>query len=353
MRKMIAVAAMAMLAVACGKPGDKAPNEAAGGQGGAAVNGAGATFPGPVYQSWAQAYQAESGVQVSYQPIGSGGGIKQIKAGTVDFGGTDKPLKADELAQAGLEQFPTVLGGVVPVVNAPGIAAAQLRLDGPLLGDIFLGKVKAWNDPRIAAMNPGVKLPNLPISVVHRADGSGTTFLFTSYLSGVSPAWKSGPGASDAIQWPTGIGGKGNDGVAAFVKQTPGSIGYVEYAFARQNGLAAVMLRNQAGRFVAPTAAAFGAAAAGATWDPAQGFYLLLLDQPGAGSWPITGATFILLRKDAQPAKRNAVQAFFGWAYAKGDGAASKLDYVPLPAPVKDMVRTSWTGGAAAPAGSR
>jgi phosphate transport system substrate-binding protein len=353
MKKLIAVVAMAMLACACGKADQKGAGQPAGVQGSAQINGAGATFPGPLYQAWAQAYQQETSTRVSYQPIGSGGGIKQIKAGTVDFGGTDKPQTAAELAAAKLDQFPTVLGGVVPVVNIPGVSANQLRLDGPLLGDIFLGKVKSWTDPRITAQNPGVKLPNLPISVVHRSDGSGTTFLFTTYLADVSAGWKAGPGASDAIEWPAGIGGKGNDGVAAFVKQTAGSIGYVEYAFAKQNGLAAVTMKNKAGAYVAPTAAAFAAAAEGAKWDPAQGFYVLLLNQPGQGAWPVTGATFILLRQDADPAKRDAVRKFFGWAYDKGDAAAGQLDYVPLPAAVKDMVRTSWSGAPAAPAASQ
>jgi phosphate transport system substrate-binding protein len=232
---------------------------------------------------------------------------------------------------------------VVPVVNLPGIAAGQVRLSGAMLADIFAGKLAKWNDPAIAAANPGVKLPALPISIVHRSDGSGTTFLFTTYLATVSPAWKTGPGASDAVQWPVGLGGKGNDGVSAFVRQTTGSIGYVEYAYAVQNKLAYVNLQNHDGQFVAPTAGAFAAAASGADWSKAPGFYLLLLDQPGAASWPITGATFVLLRKDADAAKRQQVLDFVTYAYDSGDAQADKLNYVPLPAAVKTLVKTSWT----------
>jgi len=268
---------------------------------GAQISGAGATFPAPLYQAWAEDYQKAKGVRISYQAIGSGGGIKQIEAATVDFGGSDKPLKTEDLDRNKLIQFPTVIGGVVPVVNLPGVTGGQIKLSGALLADIFAGKVTRWNDPQIAALSPGVKLPNLPISVVHRSDGSGTTFLFTSYLSAVNPGWKSGPGASDAVAWPTGLGGKGNDGVAAFVRQTAGSIGYVEYAYAVQNKLSYVNLQNHDGQFVSPTAAAFAAAAAGADWSKASGFYLLLLDQPGAQSWPITGATFLLLPRTRRP----------------------------------------------------
>jgi phosphate transport system substrate-binding protein len=244
-------------------------------------------------------------------------------------------------------QFPTVIGGVVPVVNLPGIAAGQMKLTGAVLADIYIGKVKSWNDPAIAALNPGVKLPKLPISVVHRSDGSGTTFLFTSYLSAVSPSWKSGPGASDSISWPVGLGGKGNDGVSAFVRQTVGSIGYVEYAYAVQNKAAYVNLQNHDGQFVAPTAAAFAASAAGADWTKAPGFYLLLVDQPGAQTWPISGATFLLVRKDTDAGKRQQVLKFADWFYRNGDAEADKLNYVPLPEQVKSLVRTSW--GADAP----
>ncbi len=339
MKRLIAVMAMAALLSACGK----APAPKAGASGDQSqLSGAGATFPAPLYSAWASGYASADGAHVNYQAIGSGGGIKQIKDATVDFGGTDKPLEAAELAASGLDQFPTVLGGVVPVVNAPGIAPGQVRLDGPLLADIFLGKVGKWNDARIAAMNPGVSLPNLPITIVHRSDGSGTSFLFTTYLSDVSPEWKAKVGASDSVQWPAGLGGKGNDGVAAFVRQTAGSIGYVEYAYAKQNKLSYLLLKNHSGAFVAPDAAGFAAAAAGADWSKAPGFYLLLLDQPGDKSWPITGATFILTRQDAAPERVAAVHKFFGWAYDQGDRDADRLDYVPLPASVKALVRASW-----------
>ena len=248
----------------------------------ASLSGAGATFPAPVYAKWAEAYRAKTGNALNYQAIGSGGGIKQIVANTVDFGASDKPLKPDVLAADGLQQFPTVVGGVVPVMNLPGIKPGEVKITGQILADIYRGIRKNWNDPVIASFNPGVKLPNLPITVVHRSDGSGTTFLFTSYLSLEAPHWASGPGANDLVNWPVGIGGKGNDGVAAFVKQTPGAIGYVEYAYAKQNHMTYALMKNKSGRWVAPTAQAFGAAAAGAKWSAAPGYYLLLLDQPGA-----------------------------------------------------------------------
>jgi phosphate transport system substrate-binding protein len=308
------------------------------------ISGAGATFPAPVYAKWAEAYKAQTGTGLNYQAIGSGAGIKQIQARTVAFGASDKPLKPDALAEAGLVQFPTVVGGVVPVLNVPGIRPGQVRLTGAILGDIYRGVITRWNDQYIAAQNPGLKLPNLPITVVHRSDGSGTTFLFTSYLSMKAPRWASQVGANDAVEWPTGIGGKGNDGVAAFVRQTPGAIGYVEYAYAKQNSMTHALLLNKAGKFVAPTAQAFGAAAAGAKWSAAPGYYLLLLDQPGAGSWPITGATFILMHKDqADAAQGREVLKFFDWAYKSGDAQAVALDYVPLPASVKALVRKTWT----------
>jgi len=307
------------------------------------LSGAGATFPAPVYAKWAEAYKATTGIGLNYQAIGSGGGIKQIKAKTVDFGASDKPLKPEELNTAGLYQFPTVIGGVVPVMNLPGIRPGQIHLTGPLLADIYMGTITKWNDPRIAAANRGVKLSALPITVVHRSDGSGTSFLFTSYLSAKSPAWAQKVGASDAVQWPTGIGGKGNDGVAAFVKQTMGAIGYVEYAYAKQNNATYALLQNKAGKFPAPTAANFAAAAAGANWAKAPDNYVLLLDQPGANAWPITGATFILLYKNQDNAARGqGVLKFFDWAYKTGDGAAAKLDYVPLPASVKALIRKQW-----------
>jgi len=307
------------------------------------LSGAGATFPAPLYAKWAEDYRAKTGVTVNYQAIGSGGGIKQIQARTVDFGASDKPLKPEDLDKDGLYQFPTVIGGVVPVVNLPGIQAGQIKLTGQLLGDIFLGNVKRWDAPQIAALNAGVKLPALPITVVHRSDGSGTSFLFTTYLALKNPTWKDKVGASDTVNWPTGLGGKGNDGVSAFVKQTAGSIGYVEYAYAKQNQATTTLLENQAGKYPAPEAAAFAAAAAGADWTKAPGNYLLLLDQPGEGTWPITGATFILLHKDqADRAKAEAILKFFDWAYETGDQAAAALDFVPLPASVKDMVRQQW-----------
>ncbi|ABQ67470.1 phosphate ABC transporter, periplasmic phosphate-binding protein [Rhizorhabdus wittichii RW1] len=307
------------------------------------ISGAGATFPAPLYAKWAETYKATTGIGLNYQAIGSGGGIKQIKAKTVDFGASDKPLKPDELAAAGLYQFPTVMGGVVPIVNLPGVKPGQIKMTGAVLADIFMGGIRKWNDPRIARLNPGVKLMPMPITVVHRSDGSGTSFLFTTYLAMKNPVWAKKVGASDAVSWPTGIGGKGNDGVSAFVKQTMGSIGYVEYAYAKQNRATFVLLQNKAGQFVAPGAANFAAAAAGAQWAKAPGNYVLLLDQPGPKTWPITGATFILVyRNQADPATGGSVLKFFDWAYKAGDASAAQLDYVPLPAAVKTLVRKQW-----------
>ncbi|CAN7348102.1 phosphate ABC transporter substrate-binding protein PstS [Phenylobacterium sp. LjRoot225] len=339
----LALAASALLLFGCGKSSQQSQGQPPSAGGGAVIAGAGATFPAPLYARWAETYKADSGLTLNYQPIGSGGGIKQIQANTVDFGASDKPLKPEDLDKAGLYQFPTVVGGVVPVVNLPGVQPGQVKLTGALLGDIYLGTVKNWNDPKIVQANAGVKLPNLPITVVHRSDGSGTSFLYTTYLTAKSPAWAEKVGASDAVEWPTGIGGKGNDGVAAFVKQTPGAIGYVEYAFATQNKMSFTSLQNKDGAFVSPTAAAFAASAGGADWANAPGNYLVLIDQPGAAAWPITGATFILVHKQqADAAKAKAVLAFFDWAYKSGDAAASQLDYVPLPAAVKDQVRKQW-----------
>lgn len=307
------------------------------------LSGAGATFPAPLYAKWAEAYKAQTGIGLNYQAIGSGGGIKQIKAKTVDFGASDKPLKPEELDAAGLYQFPTVMGGVVPIMNLPGIRPGQIRLTGALLADIFLGKVNKWNAPQIAALNKGVPLPNLPITVVHRSDGSGTSFLFTTYLSMKNPEWQQKVGASDTVQWPTGLGGKGNDGVNAFVKQTIGSIGYVEYAYAKQNNATYALLQNKAGQYPPPVASNFGWAAAGAQWQKAPGNYILLLDQPGPRAWPITGATFILVYKEqTDPAAGAGVLKFFDWAYKNGDAAAVSLDYVPLPLTVKNMIRKQW-----------
>jgi phosphate transport system substrate-binding protein len=308
----------------------------------AQISGAGATFPAPVYAKWAETQRAATGLTLNYQAIGSGGGIKQIEAKTVAFGASDKPLKLEELQAKGLVQFPTVMGGVVPIANLPDVEPGSLKLTGELLADIYLGKLTKWNDPALVAVNPGVNLPNLPITVVHRSDGSGTTFLFTSYLSKVAPRW-SVVGASDSVAWPAGIGGKGNDGVAAYVKQTRGAIGYVEYAFAKQNALTYAALQNADGEFVAPTAENFAAAAAGADWANAPGFYLLLLNQPGANSWPITGATFILMHTEQEnPDTARSVLEFFDWAYNNGDADALALDYVPMPDNVKALVRECW-----------
>ncbi len=342
-RKLVIGVAACLALAGCGKSDKAADGSTAPGASGVQISGAGATFPAPLYAKWAEAQKAETGLALNYQAIGSGGGIKQIKARTVAFGATDKPLKPEELDAEGLAQFPTVIGGVVPVVNLPGITGGQIKLNGSQLADIFLGTIKKWNDPKLAAGNPGVALPNLPITVVHRSDGSGTSFLFTSYLTAVAPQWAK-VGANDAVAWPTGQGGKGNDGVAGYVKQTPGAIGYVEYAFVKQNNMAHVSLQNAAGKFVEPTAETFAAAAANADWSKAPGFYLLLLNEPGENSWPITGATFILMHKaQADAATGKAVLSFFDRAYAKGDAAASDLAYVPLPADLKAMVRASWS----------
>ncbi len=307
------------------------------------ISGAGATFPAPVYAKWAETYKAKADATLNYQAIGSGGGKKQIIANTVDFGASDKPMKPDELAANGLQQFPTVIGGVVPVMNLPGVKAGEIRLTAKVLADIYLGLIKTWDDPVLASWNKGVKLPHTPITVVHRSDGSGTSFLFTSYLSMGDEKWANGPGGNDAVNWPVGLGGKGNDGVAAFVKQTPGSIGYVEYAYAKQNNMTYAIMQNKAGKWVAPTAANFAAAAAGAKWTEAPGFYLLLLDQPGANAWPITGATFILMHsKQTNAQNGHDVLAFFDWAYKNGDAQAAELDYVTLPPAIKTLVRKSW-----------
>ena len=306
------------------------------------VTGAGASFPAPIYAKWADAYNKASGARINYQSVGSGAGIRQIKAKTVDFGASDAPLKDDELAKDGMIQFPTVIGGVVPVVNIKGIAAGQLRMTGQLLGDIYLGKITKWNDAAIVALNPGVALPDAAIAPVRRADGSGTSFLFTNYLSKVNAEWKSKVGEGTAVNWPTGAGGKGNEGVSAFVQRLPNSIGYVEYAYAKQNKMSYVLLRNQSGAFVAPDDSAFKAAAAGAEW--AKSFYQVLTEQPGKDSWPITGATFILMHKvQDKPVNATNSLKFFDWAYANGDKMADDLDYVPLPSNVKDLVRKLWS----------
>ncbi len=305
------------------------------------VTGAGATFPAPLYAKWADAYNKATGVRVNYPSVGSGAGLRQIRGKTVDFGASDMPLTDEELAKDGLVQFPTVIGGVVPVVNIAGIQPGQLKLSGQVLGDIYLGKITKWNEPAIASLNPGVKLPDAAIAVVRRADGSGTSFIFTNYLSKVNPEWKTKVGEGTAVNWPTGAGGKGNEGVSAFVQRLPNSIGYVEYAYAKQNKMSHVLLKNVAGNFVAPDDTTFKAAAAGADW--AKSFYQVLTEQPGKDSWPITGATFIMMHK-VQDKPVNAANAlkFFDWAYANGDKMAEELDYVPLPASVKDLVRKQW-----------
>ncbi|UUX97724.1 phosphate ABC transporter substrate-binding protein PstS [Aquabacterium sp. J223] len=305
------------------------------------VTGAGATFPAPLYAKWADAYNKATGVRINYQSVGSGAGIRQIKAKTVDFGASDMPLKDDELAKDGMVQFPTVIGGVVPVVNIRGVAPGQMRLTGQVLGDIYLGKVTKWNDPAIASLNPGVSLPDAAISVVRRADGSGTTFIFTNYLSKVNEEWKAKVGDGTAVNWPTGAGGKGNEGVAAFVQRLPNSIGYVEYAYVKQNKMTYTLLRNRDGVFVPPSDAAFKAAAAGADWN--KTFYQITTDQPGKDAWPITNPTYILMYKQPdRAAGAAAALKFFDWVYANGDAAADDLDYVPLPSAVKDLVRKQW-----------
>ncbi|OCC25031.1 phosphate ABC transporter substrate-binding protein PstS [Croceicoccus estronivorus] len=307
------------------------------------ITGAGATFPAPVYSAWAQTYRASSGNELNYQAIGSGGGIRQIKAKTVDFGASDKPLKPADLDEAGLMQFPTVIGGVVPVLNVPGVNPGRLRLTGSLLAEIYMGHITRWNDAQIAKINPQIKMPALPITVVHRSDGSGTSFIFTSYLSMKNADWAKSVGASDSVSWPVGLGGKGNDGVSAFVKQTKGSIGYVEYAYAKKNGTPYILVQNKAGAYPQPNGAAFAAAAASAPWGKTPGNYIMLLDQPGAKAWPISGATFILMYKNpSDPARSANVLKFFDWAYKNGDKTASSLDYVPLPASVKMTIRKQW-----------
>ena len=307
------------------------------------ITGAGATFPYPIYAKWADAYRKASGVGLNYQSIGSGGGIKQITARTVDFGASDMPLKPQDLDKGGLMQFPTVIGGDVPVVNLKGIAPGQMKLTGEVLADIYLGKITAWNAPAIANLNPGTKLPSTAISVVHRSDGSGTTFIWTNYLSKVSADWKSKVGEGTAVNWPTGVGGKGNEGVASYVQRIDGAIGYVEYAYAKQNRMAFALVKNREGEFVAPSARTFQAAAAGADWKGAPGMYLILTDAPGKGAWPIAGATFILMHKaQNKPDIAREVLKFFDWAYTKGDDMAQELDYVPMPDAVVKLIQSQW-----------
>lgn len=307
------------------------------------ITGAGASFPFPIYAKWAAVYKGSSGVGLNYQSIGSGGGIAQIKAKTVDFGASDMPLKPEDLEKSGLMQFPTVIGGAVPVVKLKGVQPGQLKLDGATLGEIYLGKIRNWDDAAIARLNPGTKLPSTAISVVHRSDGSGTTFLWTNYLSKVSPEWQAKVGEGTAVNWPTGVGGKGNEGVASYVQRIEGAIGYVEYAYALQNKMTYAQVRNRDGRFVSPSTASFKAAAAGADWKKAPGMYLILTDAPGANAWPIAGATFILMHKaQEKPENAKEVLKFFSWAYAKGDAMAERLDYVPMPNEVVALIQASW-----------
>ena len=335
-------APLAALALAACQGGNQAANDSAAGgneSAGAAVTGAGSTFIYPVLSAWAADYAKAAGTKINYQSIGSGGGIAQIKAGTVDFGATDKPLEPKELAEAGLAQFPAVIGGIVPVVHLQGVDAGKLKLTGPVLADIYAGKITKWNDPKITGLNPGVTLPGATITVVHRSDGSGTTFNWTHYLGQVSPAWKNGPGEGTSIAWPTGIGGKGNEGVAAYVDQVPNSIGYVEYAYVIQNKMTYALVQNAAGNYVAPSTESFQAAAASADWDKAQDFDLVMTNAPGAQAYPITATTFVLVHKQPKnPAATKAALDFFRWAFANGQPQAEKLDYVPLPKPLVDKI---------------
>ena len=309
------------------------------------ISGAGATFPYPIYAKWADAYKKETGNGLNYQSIGSGGGIKQIKAKTVTFGASDMPLKPAEVKESGLVQFPTVVGGDVPVVNLDGIKPNELTLDGDTLAKIFLGEIKSWDDAAIKKLNPNAKLPTQAIVVTHRSDGSGTTFIFTDYLSKVNADWKTKVGAATAVEWPAGIGAKGNEGVANNVQQTKGAIGYVEYAYAKQNKMTSVKVMNKAGKAVEPNAASFQAAAANADWAKSENFFVVLTDQPGEASWPIAGATFILMyEKPADVAASNEALKFFTWAYEKGGKMADELDYVPMPAPVVEQIKKAWGG---------
>jgi phosphate transport system substrate-binding protein len=336
MRNIVSMARAGTLACAFGLGATAA--------GAADISGAGATFPYPIYAKWADVYKKETGNGLNYQSIGSGGGIKQIQNKTVTFGASDMPLKPEELNKHGLVQFPTVIGGDVPVVNLDGIKSADLTLDGATLANIFLGKIAKWDDPAIAKLNPSVKLPSQAIAVIHRSDGSGTTFIWTDYLSKVSTDWKSTVGANTSVQWPVGIGAKGNEGVANNVANTKGSIGYVEYAYAKQNKLTTVNVINKDGKSVAPNSASFQAAAANADWEKADSFYVILTDQPGAGTWPIAGATFILAYKQPQdPAALGEALKFFAWAYAKGGKMAEELDYVPMPEQVIASIQKMWT----------
>jgi len=331
---LVAVVALALALAACGDGSASASGKAVD-----TVVGAGASFPFPLYSKWGQEYRAESGVKLNYQSIGSGGGISAIEANTVDFGASDAPLEASELEAQGLIQFPMCVGGVVPVVNLKGVESGSLRLDAATLADVYMGEISKWNDPKIAALNTGLELPDTAITVVHRSDGSGTTWIFTNYLTGAAgDVWTAG--ADKEIDWPTGVGGKGNEGVAASVQQVDGSIGYVEYAYARQNSMNWTQMKNREGAFVEPSLRTFGQAAAKADWAGAEGFYLVLVDQPGQDTWPITGASFILVREEQGDAARGKMTLeFFDWAYTSGAGSAEALDYVPMPENVAALVR--------------
>jgi phosphate transport system substrate-binding protein len=307
------------------------------------LNGAGATFPYPIYAKWAHMYNKVSGTELNYQSIGSGGGIAQIKAKTVDFGASDAPLKAEELETDGLIQFPMVIGGVVPVVNLEGVTPGQIKLSASVLADIFLGEIKKWNDKALAKINPDIKLPDKDIAVVHRADGSGTTWIFTNYLDKVSPKWHEKVGTGKAVDWPVGMGGKGNEGVASYVQRISGSIGYVEFAYALQNKMSHVQLQNKDGSFVDPTIESFQAAASNADWKNAPGFYMVLTDQAGAATWPITGASFILMHKEQEDkAKAEEMLKFFDFCFSHGSKQAEELHYVPMPDEVAALVRALW-----------
>lgn len=307
------------------------------------INGAGSTFAYPIYAKWADTYQKDTGIGLNYQSIGSGGGIKQIAAKTVDFGASDMPLSPEKLREMGLMQFPTVMGGVVPIVNLPGIKPGEIKMTGPLLADIYLGKIKNWNDPALHKLNPNVRFPNQKITTVHRSDGSGTTYIFTHYLSKVSPQWKQRVGVNTAVNWPGGIGGKGSEGVSSYTQRIKGSIGYVEYAYALQNHMTYALMRNKSGHYVAPTSDTFQAAAANADWSRTKDFDLMLTDQPGAKSWPITGATFILMhRKQDKPEIAQETLKFFDWGYRHGNKLAEELDYVPMPPKVVKLIEKAW-----------
>jgi phosphate transport system substrate-binding protein len=317
------------------------------------ITGAGATFPYPLYAKWAEAYKNETGIGVNYQSIGSGGGISQIKAKTIDFGASDMPLEPEELEKAGLVQFPTVIGGVIPVVNLEGVKPGEIKLSGRVLADIYLGKITKWNNPEIVNLNEGVKLPDKHISVVHRSDASGSTFTFSNYLSKVSPEWKQAVGTGVSVSWPAGMGGKGNEGVAAYIQNFSGSIGYVEYAYVLQNNMTYTMMQNREGQFVKPDAKNFQAAAADADWANSKDFYIVLTDQPGKDTWPISGATFILMHKvQKDPKTAKHILDFFTWAYQSGGKLANELGYIPMPASVVELIHKEWKAGINGPDGN-